>query len=167
MPAEGEVTVALTACMAVPSLLDVRALSSSARAFAQQGAIDALGNLSATRVYLFSGQADATVLTPVVRGLAEQLQQLGVPRAHVALDTQLAAGHGIPTRAFGVRCGATAAPFLNNCAFDGVGAALNFTLGPAALAHGRAPHAGLNASFVKLVRASRSFGRFLHISALF
>jgi hypothetical protein len=58
---------ALTACTSDPFLLDVNLLVSKAKQFAQSGQIDGLGNLSTTKVFLFSGTGDTVVNPEVVK----------------------------------------------------------------------------------------------------
>lgn len=97
----------------VPHLLELT------RKLADQQRIPPLANLADDRVYLFSGQQDATVRPLVVRRAADYYRALGVPADRIELQDHVPAGHGFITATEGdVACGETAAPFINNCGFQ-------------------------------------------------
>jgi hypothetical protein len=68
----------------------------------------------------------------VVAALQQQLLGLGVPSSNIVTEFTIGSGHCIPTLNFGTSCSTTASPFLNKCAYDGVGAMFN-TLYPSGL----------------------------------
>lgn len=124
--AEGNVFQAVTTCMA-PTTYGVPApdpdrLLETAREFAAQGKIDPLSNLAGKPVYIQSGAYDATVETAVQDAENALLSQLGASVTYSR--NELPMGHGIATLNYGVDCGSTASPFLNNCGFDGAGRVL-------------------------------------------
>jgi poly(3-hydroxybutyrate) depolymerase len=66
----GEMEAALTTCMSYPMMLSVSSLESKTKSLASSGSIDDTSNLSGSRVYIYSGQNDNTVKTPVVKAAA-------------------------------------------------------------------------------------------------
>ena len=87
---------------------------------AQQGAADATSNLSNSRVWLFSGNVDSVVPTPVMNAL-EMYYKNYVPAANISFKKNIAAEHAMPTDSFGNACSFKGDPFINNCNFDAAG----------------------------------------------
>lgn len=58
----GSASVALVDCMSSPNSIDLDMLISKAQTNAKNGDIDNLSNLAGSKVYLFSGTQDSTVL---------------------------------------------------------------------------------------------------------
>jgi hypothetical protein len=132
--AQGSTWTAQTNCMAPDLWAPVTAtplLKTETDTLATHGAIDATSNLRRARVWLFSGTRDDTVLPAVVDALA-RFYRLYVPASSIKLVQDVAAGHGMVTLDYGVTCGATAAPFINNCHFDAAGKLLEQIEGPLA-----------------------------------
>ena len=127
--AQGSLRKALYHCVR-PSwwrpLPDPRDLKSISDALAREGAIDGVGNLSPSRVWLFSGTQDETVQPEVVRALQRFYALYGVD---ARLVDHIGAGHAMVTLDAGHDCGATKAPYLNDCDFDAAGALLQHLLG--------------------------------------
>ena len=104
-------------------------LKSQTEALAVAGRIDPLAGLKRARVWLFSGTRDRTVSLEVVEALAQYYRSYLAAGA-VAYVHDVPAGHGMVTTDFGTACGATEAPFLNECQYDAAGQLLNHLLGP-------------------------------------
>lgn len=96
---------------------------------ARSGAVDDVANLQNSRVWLFSGQADKVVATPVmdaVRGY----YGLYLLNDRIAYRKDLKAGHAVPTDDYGGPCAYSGPPFLADCDFDAAGALLAQIYGP-------------------------------------
>lgn len=98
------------------------------RAFALEkaGRIDATANLTAAKVWLFSGTNDRTVLPEVVRALAAWYAGFG---ARPLLVADRPAGHAMVTDDAGSACSATQPPYINDCDYDAAGALFAHLLG--------------------------------------
>ena len=120
--AAGSLWSARNACMTGTP----RASKADAERFAREGRIDPLANLVGAPVWLFSGTADRTVTLAVVEALAQQYALFG---AKVALVKDKPAGHAMVTEHAGAACGATEAPFINDCDYDAAGQILQYLLG--------------------------------------
>ncbi len=117
----GSTREALTTCtIASPHAPDVKSLIQVTDQRAAAGSIDATANLSAQKVWLFSGTQDNTVKRPVMDAL-QQYYQHYLPAANLFYQTDLAAGHAQITDTYGSACGTTQAPYINNCGYDGAG----------------------------------------------
>ncbi len=100
---------------------DVKKLADRARQLAAAGRIDGLEGLARSRVYLFTGTQDRTVVPSIVRTAAELYEALGVPRERIELVDDIAAGHAFVTVDKGSACGSTAAPYITDCDYDQAG----------------------------------------------
>jgi len=132
--ARGSVWTAYHDCMAPGSwaaLPDAEALAAVAVDLARAGRIDATENLAHSRVWLFSGKRDQTVLPEVVDSLRRFYLRFVSPSA-VVLVTDIQAGHGMVTEDAGARCSVTDPPFINDCDYDAAGKLLAHLLGPLA-----------------------------------
>jgi hypothetical protein len=74
------VSSAMTECMSISTLLDPSILASQAQKYAANDEIDALGNVTRQKFYLYSGQSDYTVATDVVKAIETVMRKLGTPR---------------------------------------------------------------------------------------
>lgn len=95
-----------------------RQLAERTRQLAAQGRIDPVEALARDKLYLFSGRADHTVVTPIVQAAAELYRHLGVPAESIAFVTDVPAGHGFVTMASGAACDKSAAPYIVDCDYD-------------------------------------------------
>lgn len=103
-------------------------LKGFAERFAAAKRIDPTANLSAARVWLFTGTNDHTVSPAVVRELAAFYALFGVKAALVA---DKPAGHAMPTADAGNQdCAVTRDPYINDCDYDAAGELLKHLLGP-------------------------------------
>jgi hypothetical protein len=97
----------------------------------QEGWIDPLSNLKSSKVYLFTGGADAVVDHLVVERASELYNKLGVPEGQIELvDKVPPAGHSWVTENFGNSCGANAPPFIDKCGYDQAKQELEWIYGP-------------------------------------
>ena len=100
---------------------NVALLAERARKLAREDRIDPLEALTASRVYLFSGTEDHTVLPSIVHATAELYEALGVAKDRLALITEVPAGHAFVTPGKGIACGRTAKPYITACGYDQAG----------------------------------------------
>lgn len=101
-------------------------LETDAALWATYGWVDPVGNLSGRPVYAFHGGNDTTVKAPVSDDGVGFWRHFG---ASVTYDSGSAAGHGWVTPYGTLSCGATGAPFLDNCGTDPENALLGKVLG--------------------------------------
>ena len=108
----------------------------AAQAAAARGAIDPVAALATSRVYLFSGRNDPTVLPAVVEAVRTFYREAGTPDAAVKAVTDLPAGHAFLSPSFGSACGVTESPYITRCvtaegtAYDQPAALLTHLYGP-------------------------------------
>ncbi len=95
---------------------------------ASQGTIDPSGNLSDSRIWLFSGSADSVVPTPIMQAL-ETYYKHYVNAAQIFFKKNIPAEHAMPTDFFGNPCSVKGDPFINNCSFDAAGDLLKWIYG--------------------------------------
>ena len=126
--AAGGVQAALNQCMQgdpVPALDDT--LDAIARA-AREGRIDPVANLSAQKVWLFSGYNDGVVRQQVMDVLDAAYRRHAAPGDVFYQDT-LPAGHALIAEDFGGACPSTGGTFINDCDYDGAGLLLQHIYG--------------------------------------
>jgi len=119
----------MTECMSISTLLDPSILAAQAQKYAANNEIDALGNVTRQKYYLYSGQSDYTVATDVVKAIELVMRKLGTPASNFAREYSLNAGHGVPTLHYGVPCADSKTPYINDCGYDGAGAIFTQLLG--------------------------------------
>jgi hypothetical protein len=128
--AQGSLWSAYFNCMtpgAWTPLPSVNALQHQATLLAKSGQVDAPSNLASSRVWLFAGANDRTVLPEVVGELKAFYESF---KAVPLLVADKPAGHGMVTEDTGAACDATSPPYLNDCDYDAAGALLQHLLGP-------------------------------------
>jgi poly(3-hydroxybutyrate) depolymerase len=113
---------AVTSCMSPLSpavAADGKSSFRNATAFAQQGLIDPVAQLARQRVYLFSGAKDNTVKSVVVDAVQQFYVLAGASAGQLRYHKSPDAGHGFLTaNPDNAPCGATSAPYINNCGFN-------------------------------------------------
>jgi len=120
---------ALHGCMLVDwGAPDPVALADRAKELASAGEIDPLSNLAADKIYLYSGNADRTVVRPVVEAAKRLYRELGVPEENIAL-VEGEGGHGFLTEDAGEACALTEEPYVNDCDYDQAEAILEWIYG--------------------------------------
>lgn len=120
--ADGKLARALGPCIDGEGIDDML-LRERAREMAANGDIDPLENLTRDRVFLFHGAADETVSGSVVSAARRWYESIAADVRIEYVDT-IDAAHGFPTESYGAPCNEIAAPFLNACDYDTVGALL-------------------------------------------
>jgi poly(3-hydroxybutyrate) depolymerase len=115
--AEGSIVNATGRCMSHTTSIPLAGLVSTTQGWASSGLIDPLSNLANSRLYLFSGSNDHTVVPAVMNDLQTYYQSF-VPQANIAYRSDVAAGHAMVTDDFGGSCGTTASPYINDCDVD-------------------------------------------------
>jgi poly(3-hydroxybutyrate) depolymerase len=121
---------ALHGCMLVDwGPPDPVGLADRAKELASTGEIDPLADLAADKIYLYSGNADRTVMRPVVEAAKRLYRELGVPEQNIAL-IEGEGGHGFLTEDAGEACALTDRPYVNDCDYDQAKAILAWIYGP-------------------------------------
>lgn len=105
-------------------------LADRVRSLAGKGRIDGVEHLVGDRVYLYSGSADRTVVTPIVAAAAEFYREVGLKPEAVAFHADAAAGHAFVTEDKGDRCDYSGKPYIVDCDYDQAGELLNHIHGP-------------------------------------
>jgi poly(3-hydroxybutyrate) depolymerase len=121
--AQGSVWTALYNCMTPgrwTPLPPPERLRGAVATLAAAGAIDTPAALRESRVWLFGGTADRTVLPQVVDAL-ERFYADHLPRDRIERVRDVPAGHAMVTRDAGNACPVTASPYINDCDFDAAG----------------------------------------------
>lgn len=115
-----------------PGWVDPSTLAALSRAAAAAGDVPPLAGVASGRVYLYRGTKDAIYLDGAVNQTAAYFRLLG---AAVKFDAAVPSAHAIPTVDPAVptaTCGGHSVPGspagLENCGFDGAGAALQVSL---------------------------------------
>ena len=127
--AQGSVVYATGRCMTHSTSIPVSSLVSQTNSWASSGAIDATSNLSASKVYLFSGSQDSVVNQGVVDDLRTYYGSY-VPAANISYVKTLPAEHALVTDDYGSSCATKAEPYINDCDYDQAGAILQQIYGP-------------------------------------
>lgn len=121
--AEGSIVNATGRCMTHGSTIPVTSLVSTTKSWSASGLIDPVAKLANSKVYLYSGSADRTVVPAVMDDLNAWYRAF-VPAESITYQKAVASGHGMVTDDAGVACGTTASPYINDCDFDLAGAVL-------------------------------------------
>jgi poly(3-hydroxybutyrate) depolymerase len=127
--AEGSLVNATGRCMAHGSPIPVTSLVDTTKRWASSGTIDAVANLNASKVYLFSGTQDSAVRQPVMDDLLTYYRSF-VPAANIVYKNDLPAEHAMVTEDYGGGCSLKAPPYINDCDYDLAGAMLQQLYGP-------------------------------------
>jgi poly(3-hydroxybutyrate) depolymerase len=125
---QGNVYIATGPCMADTGSRDLPYLISTINTWSGNGYIDPTSNLSASRVYLFSGTIDSTVKQPVMNDLKTMYANY-VPAANIVYKNTIAAEHSLPTDYYGNGCSVNGSPYINNCNLDVAGDILKWLYG--------------------------------------
>lgn len=127
--AEGSQSNATGRCMKHSSSIPVSSLISTTNAWAASGEIDPVAHMKSTKVYLFSGTSDGTVVPAVMNDLRTYYGSF-VPDANVFYKKDIGSGHAMVTDDYGSTCSTTGSPYINNCGFDLAGEILKHLYGP-------------------------------------
>jgi poly(3-hydroxybutyrate) depolymerase len=125
---QGNVYIATGPCMADTGSRDLSYLISTINTWSGNGYIDPTSNLSASKVYLFSGTIDSTVKQPVMNDLKTMYANY-VPAANIVYKNTIAAEHSLPTDYYGNGCSVNGSPYINNCNLDVAGDILKWIYG--------------------------------------
>lgn len=97
---------------------------------ADHGKIDPLENMSAKKVYIFSGTHDDTVSPEVTAWVKRWYTELGLSDENILYDDTIPASHGMPTMDYGNGCSIPGKPWIVDCDFDGAEKLLSHIYGP-------------------------------------
>ncbi|MBB3176035.1 PHB depolymerase family esterase [Variovorax sp. Sphag1AA] len=126
--AEGSIVNATGRCMTHYTSIPVSTLVSTTNSWASAGTIDPVSNLANSKVYLYSGTSDNTVVQAVMNDLKTYYQSF-VPTANTFYKNNIGSGHAMITDDYGSSCSTTASPYINNCGFDLAGDILQYLYG--------------------------------------
>jgi len=116
--------------MAAFGVPDAAGLAEKAKRKSADGALDPISEVSADRVYLFTGKQDRTVVPEIVQSARKFYAGLGVPDANVLFESSYPAGHAFVTDDAGLSCEKTGEPYVVDCDYDQAGALLKHIYGP-------------------------------------
>lgn len=121
---------ALTGCMQVTGgAPDGVALAEAATAFAEKHRIDPISGLEGDRVYLFHGESDSVVATPVATAAEMFYRTAGITAGDMHAVYLLPggkAGHSLVVDQDGGTCDANASPFIDDCDYYQAGEILRW-----------------------------------------
>ena len=101
--------------------------------FAALGRIDPVENLGRSRLYAFTGRADAVVNPETVRRAVAVYGLLGLPTVATSFsNATVNAGHSWVTQSYGVACADNRSPYINDCHYDQARFVLETIYGPLA-----------------------------------
>lgn len=121
-------TVATTACMISPELINMDLIFSKTDTFASKNLIDATSNLQSSKVWLFSGTLDTVVHQGVVKD-TQAFYEHYTTKGNITTKFNVPAEHSWVTNGFGNLCEYLGSPFINNCLVDAAGIMLETFLG--------------------------------------
>lgn len=109
---------------------DPKVLAGKAKERAERDQIDPIKDVTGDKVYLFSGEADHTVVPAIVKAAAQFYAELGVPQANIKLVDNVPAGHAFVTETEGASCERSGEPYVVDCDYDQAGELLKHIYGP-------------------------------------
>ena len=124
----GDLSQAQNFCMANPSKIRVASIIQQLKKAEANNEIDALSNLVSARVYLYNSLTDTVVREPM-NAKTKEFYSNFVPAPQIQTEQTIPSAHGMPTLAFGNRCGDKSKPYMNNCGFDAAGEVLKSVYG--------------------------------------
>ncbi|XP_056373758.1 uncharacterized protein LOC130267699 isoform X2 [Hyla sarda] len=127
--AKGSMMTATTTCMSSPLSINVDSLRTQTQSYANQLLIDPVSNLANSRVFIFSGTRDTTVVPGVVKKQEDYYASYISSGGALKTVYDIAAVHGMPTDFYGGACGSTNLEYINNCGYNGAFEALNHIYG--------------------------------------
>ena len=153
--ANANAITAQTACMKMPSLINLSELVAVTHATFATGFIDDPRNLQGDRIWLFSGSKDTEVKTGVVGKLQDYYLQMGVAPSDVQFIRNVSAAHSMPTLSFGNPCSYLGPPYINACEYDAAGALLNAVVSERSAPNLKPPSASSAPSPTRLITFSQ------------
>ncbi len=121
--AQNSIVTATGPCMTHSGSTNVPTLVSTTKSWASAGSIDPVANLAGSKVYLYSGTNDQTVVQAVMNDLQTYYTSF-LPAANIVYNKTVASGHAMITDDYGSSCSSTQSPYINNCGVDLAGAIL-------------------------------------------
>jgi poly(3-hydroxybutyrate) depolymerase len=118
--AEGKLTY-VPICMGQVPLFPPNAsiMANAAKQSALAQRIDPLSNLTARRIYVFSGTDDSVVRPPAVKATTSFFKLVGVDNANLSYVHDVPAGHAVIAPGYGNNCSANSAPYISHCTLNG------------------------------------------------
>ncbi len=109
---------------------NVSRLAKTARDLSYNDAIAPLQNLKTHKIYLYSAQADTTVVNDIVSAARDFYEEIQIPSDHITFLYNQSGAHAFITDTAGSPCGASGTPYINACEYDQAGAVLKHIRGP-------------------------------------
>ena len=100
-----------------PPKASIMANAAKQSALAQR--IDPLTNLTARRIYIFSGTGDSVVRPPAVNATNSFFELVGVDKANLSYVHDMPAGHAVIAPGYGNDCSANSPPYISHCTLHG------------------------------------------------
>jgi hypothetical protein len=122
--AKGSSITATNACMDAPSNINIADLTTKTTQYASSGDIDSTSNMYNSKVYIFGGTLD----TSVVQGVGMKVQQYYlnyVREANIKTVFDIDAEHTFPTESYGNACSVSGDPYIGRCSYYGAYEILN------------------------------------------
>lgn len=126
--ANGDVSIAQSACMKYPDLISVSELVQATKFAYASDTIDSPAILATSKVYLYSGTLDSVVNPGVVKKLQEYYSTF-MPSDNILTEYSISSDHAMVTNFFGSNCSYLGEPYINNCNYDAAGTILNYLYG--------------------------------------
>lgn len=112
------------------NLPDSKYLYNKAEQFEALGEIDKLSNIANDKIYVFTGDADNVIKTPVMDTVEDWYQIAGVPQANIKYERDtIYAGHAFMTEDGSGSCSNSYGAYVNDCDYDGAKAVLEHIYG--------------------------------------
>ncbi len=106
-----------------------RDLASKAKSRAEKGEIDPIADITADKIYLFSGTSDTIVAEPIVEAAVNFYRELGVADGNIKFVKNIPAGHAFVTDNSSAVCERNGDPYVVNCHYDQAGELLRHIYG--------------------------------------
>ena len=130
--AQGKLAIAMTACMANPSYIDVDELIGITWAtYTTTGTIDSPTYTAGDKVWLYSGVQDEKVKSGVVAKTYSYYVAIGADTSDMEFRDDIPSALAMITDNYGNDCTFFGEPYIDNCNFDAAGHLLQHVLGGA------------------------------------
>ena len=118
--ADGKLTY-VSICMGQVPLFPPNAsiMANAAKQSALAQRIDPLTNLTARRIYIFSGTDDSVVRQPAVSAATSFFELVSVKKVNLIYVHDVPAGHAVIAPGYGNDCSTNSAPYISHCTLQG------------------------------------------------
>jgi poly(3-hydroxybutyrate) depolymerase len=128
--AQAKLTIALTACMADPTFINLEELISITWAtYTTTGTIDSPSYTKGDKIWLYSGTQEEKVKNGVVAKTYSYYLEIGANSEDMIFRNDIQSAHAMVTDNYGNNCTFFGEPYIDNCNFDAAGHILQHLLG--------------------------------------